>query len=113
MKVCLRAACADGRIGEFLGATAVGDDHAFGPQPGGIIHVEGRGEFTVTRGSVREEEEPSPSAINGIPFGEAVVHEDGSISRKFELRRRDPEEARARLRAAAVPGDVIEEILKA
>lgn len=100
MKTCLRAAYRDGEIGELLDVRAVSDDHEFGQQhDDGTVHIEGHGQFEVTRGKVFEGDPPKaqlkPPTINGVPFGEVIVHEDGHLSRRFELRRRTPEEARA------------------
>lgn len=115
MKTCLWAAYKDGKIGEFLGATAVGDDHQFGPKPGGTIHVEYRGELVITHGKMHEDDPSGPPTVNGILFGEVIVCEDGSIAQKVPVRRRDPAEATERIRAGyreyGIPGDIAEAMI--
>jgi hypothetical protein len=49
-------------------------------------------------------------AIASAP-GAFIIHEDGRISRRFILKRRDPAEARKRLRATGMPEDIIAEIV--
>lgn len=49
-------------------------------------------------------------AIAAAP-GAFTVHEDGWISRNIIIRRRDPAEARDRLRAMGMPEDIIAEIV--
>jgi hypothetical protein len=94
VKTCLRAELVDGKPGRLLDLSFVGDDHEFGPSAGGTeIHIPGRGEFTVTRGTPYEKLARQPPAVNGIPFSAAIVNDDGTISRRFGIRRRDPAEA--------------------
>lgn len=113
MKTCLRLALDNGEPGRLLDLSLVGDDHEFGPSPDGTeIHIEGHGEFTVTRGTPHQDAPPEPPAVNGVPFSEVLVNDDGTIARRIQLRRRDPAEARTRLRAMAMSEDIIEEILK-
>ena len=79
MKTCLRAVLENGQPGRLLDLSFVGDDHEFGPSPDGTeIHIEGH-EVTVTRGTQFEGEPPKPPAVNGIPFAEAAVTEDGYV----------------------------------
>jgi hypothetical protein len=84
VKTCLRAVLDEnGQPGRLLDLSMVGDDHEFGPSPDGSeIHIQGRGGFTVSRGTPCEGTPPQPPAVNGIPFSQAVVSEDGYISRK-------------------------------
>lgn len=81
MKTCLRAVLENGQAGRLLDLSFVADDHEFGPSPDGTeIHIEGRGEFTVTRGTPYQDAPPEPPAVNGIPFAETIVREDGYVS---------------------------------
>lgn len=80
MKTCLRAVLEDGQPGRLLDLSFVGDDHEFGlSADGSEIHIPGRGEFTVTRGTPDQEAPPKPAAVNGIPFSEAIVTDDGRV----------------------------------
>jgi hypothetical protein len=91
VKTCLRAVLDNGQPGRLLDLSFVGDDHEFGPSPDGTeIHIEGYGEFTVTRGTPYEETAPEPPAVNGVPFTDVLVNGDGTIARRIEIRRRDP-----------------------
>lgn len=83
MKTCLRAALDNGQPGRLLDLSFVSDDHEFGPSPDGTeIHIPGRGEFTVTRGTPYEKTAPEPPALNGIPFSEAAATEDGYVTHR-------------------------------
>lgn len=83
MKTCLRLALDNGEPGRLLDLSLVADDHEFGPSPDGAeIHIEGRGEFTVTRGTPYQDAAPEPPAVNGIPFTEAAITEDGYVERR-------------------------------
>ena len=121
MKTCLRAECLDGAPGKLLDLSFVDDDHEFGLSPDGTeIHIEGRGGFTVTRGAHYEKLPPEPPAVNGIPFDDAYVTEDGDVEWRLQIRRRAPEEAAALFRAGyrehGIPEELaevmIEEMLK-
>ena len=126
MKTCLRAVLENGQPGRLLDLSFVVDDHEFGPSPDGAeIHIPGRGEFTVTRGTPYEKTPPEPPAVNGIPFSEAAVSEDGYVSLKGPRlprragpprRREDPHRGDAQVvsiwdEIAADPDTVVEHVL--
>ena len=122
MKTCLRAELADGKPGRLLDLSFVGDDHEFGISADGTeIHIPGRGGFTVTRGRDWDPEQgrptpPMPPAVNGVPFSEVLVNEDGTIAQRIQVRRRDPEEAaqyiRDRYAEAGIPQEIAEAMIE-
>lgn len=117
MKTCLLAELRDGEIGALIDLSLVADDHQFGPDPDGQrIHIEGQAGFTVVRGKTHADGPVQPPSVNGVPFGEAIVHEDGYISCAVPIRRRDPAEAAERIRAGyrehGIPEAMIAETLR-
>jgi hypothetical protein len=80
VKTCLRAAYRDGEVGGLLDLSLVGDDHEFGLQPDGTIHIAGHGEYTITRGRMREGGPLKPPAVDGVPFSNVIAGEDGHLS---------------------------------
>jgi hypothetical protein len=122
VKTCLRAVLENGQPGRLLDVSFVSDDHKFGVSPDGTeIHVPGRGEFTVTRGREWDGERgkptpPKPPAVNGIPFSEILVNEDGTIAQRLEIRRRDPAEAAVLIRAGyadlGIPREIAEAMIE-
>lgn len=118
MKTCLLAELRDdGEIGGLIDVSLVGDDHQFGPDPDGKrIHVEGHAEMTVTCGKAYQEAPEQPPAVNGVPFSEVIVHEDGTLSYAVPVRRRDPAEAAERIRAGyrelGIPDEVGEAMIE-
>jgi len=114
MKTCLRAVLENGEAVRLLDLSFVDDDHEFGPSPDGTeIHIEGRGEFTVTRGTPYEKTAPEPPAVNGVPFADVLVNGDGTIARRIEIRRRDPAEAAFLIRAGYADAGIPQEIAEA
>lgn len=114
MKTCLRAVLDNGQPGRLLDLSFVGDDHEFGVSPDGSeIHIEGHGEFTVTRGTPYAETPPEPPAVNGIPFSEVLVNDDGTIAQRIEIRRRSPEEAAGYIRAKYAESGIPPELAEA